>query len=266
MDRAGNRLAARLREGRSTLEKLVYALWPDPAPAPGAADDTSRRLLGEVAGALCAQGAQKLKIALADIPPPENDPYTAMKAGGPTAILSFWLNAAAFHAPFTAIVARAVPKLAAYATAESVILPMRDPVPDGTRDPGATQIALFGGHRHMSRAAILDHWMHHHANVAVETQTTSYYCQNIITRPLTAGAPEWDGIVEETFPLAALSDPAIYYAAEGDPEKQAANIAAMNASCAAFIDFTNIKLMMAGEYRFGGWHDLPFGWHEHGRL
>lgn len=248
------------------MEKLVYALWSDTQPAADAGDQVSLALLGAVQQELRSAGAARLTVSLADIPPPADDPYTAMKTGAPCALVSFWLNAAAFHRPFDAIIARAVPRFAAYAVAESVILPHLQNLGEGVRAPGATQIALFGGLPQISRQQMLQHWMHHHSNVAVETQSTYYYCQNIVTRALTDDAPAYDGIVEETFPLAALDDRMVYFDAVGDVAKYEANVAAMNDSCGRFIDFSNIKLMMAGQYRFGRWADFSYGWHQHGRV
>ncbi len=243
------------------MEKIIYALWAPPGVSP---DSFGETLLGPARAALQAAGAERLKISVCDIPPPANDPYTQMKQDAPAALVSAWCNSAAFHRKLTVPLAPFAGRLAAYAVAESTILPHCIPQADGVRALGATQIALFATHKHLSRAAMLDIWLHSHSNVAVETQSTVFYAQNIVTRPLTDNAPAYDAIVEETFPIAALTDRAVYFDAVGDEIKLAAHVARMDESCARFIDFSTIKLMMTGEYRFGGWADFSYGWREHG--
>ena len=43
--------------------------------------------------------------------------------------------------------------------------------------------------------------------------------RNEIVRALTPDAPKWAAVVEESFPIEALTDPAIWYAAQGSPDK-----------------------------------------------
>jgi len=222
-------------------------------------------LLQEAGAALRAAGAQRVKIALNDVPPPANDPYAQMKQNAPDAIVSAWWNSATLHAPLTEIMARFAGELAAYAVMESTILPYLAETGDA-RSYGATQICLFAAQKQLSREDFLDIWLNDHTNVAVETQTTHFYSQNVISRPLTRDAPPFDAIVEESFPLEALTDRDLYFAAAGDPKKAKRNSSIMDQSCGRFIDFSTITLMMAGEYRLGGWKDFPYGWNEHGRV
>jgi len=110
-----------------------------------------------------------------------------------------------------------------------------------------------------SHADWLGHWMNHHTQIAIETQANFYYCQNIVTRPLTPDAPPWAGIVEECFPDAAMADRAVFFDAKGDPDKEKRHFKAMMASCARFIDFQTLTVVPMSEYRLGGWNDVVTG-------
>jgi len=123
-------------------------------------------------------------------------------------------------------------------------------------------MAAFAAQKHLTRAQTLDIWLNSHTTVAVETQSTTTYTQNIITRALSPAAPVWDAIVEETFPHAALADRHIYFATGGDAQILTHHETRMAESCARFIDFATLRLCMASEYRFGAWADSAQGWHQ----
>jgi hypothetical protein len=234
------------------VEKLHYVLWRPSTVAP---HTWSERLLA-LPKTLAASGAQRVKIAVPDVPIPDEDPYPAMRATAPSGFVSFWLNTASQRAAPEALVRATAERIAGYAVQESTVLPNTMPA-TGTREEGFLQVCGFAALPGLSRAALWDAWLGDHSIVAVETQQTSLYVQNIVVRPLTEGAPAWDAIVEERFPAAALNDRAVYFDAVGDPARQQANMDRMAASCARFIDFTTITLMNCGEYRFGGWADPP---------
>jgi hypothetical protein len=232
------------------MEKLFYVLWrPETAPA-----EAWRQALRNLAAPLQEAGATRVKIGMPDVPLPAEDPYTAMRATAPAAFVSFWLNTANYRARLQTQVTALAEKHAGYAVQESTVLPNPAPAA-GAREEGFLQVCGFAALPGLSRAALWDAWLGHHTAVAVETQSTTFYTQNIVVRPLTEGAPAWDAIVEERFPEAALNDRTVYFAAPGDPERMAANSNRMAESCARFIDFATITLMNCGEFRFGGWAD-----------
>lgn len=241
------------------MEKLIFALW---APADVELPVLHDALRRQAAPALEALGCQRLKMALADIPSPPDDPYEAMKRGAPSAYVSFWLNSAYFWRHADAVLAQFVDRRAGFAVAESVILPNTRVAPSGQPNPGALQVAAFASLPDLSRPQFLRNWLEDHTAVAVETQSTTSYTQNIITRALTAGAPAWEAIVEECFPKAALTDRHIYFASGGKADVLARHEARMAESCQRFIDFSTLRLIMASEYRFGAWADPAFGFHQ----
>ena len=71
-----------------------------------------------------------------------------------------------------------------------------------------------------------------------------------MVRPLTADAPGWHGIVEEGFPLEALSDSQAFYDAVGDDAKYRDHLEKMMDSCNAFLDIEKVDSHPMSEYRF----------------
>lgn len=235
------------------MEKLFYALW---APADRSAFNAE--LLGPVRDRLEELGAARLKINVVDDAVADG---AALRQGNMqppvAAVVSFWLNAAHFRAPYEAVLAETAGRVAGYTVAESVPIPNIDHVPEaGRRTNGFNQIAFLKAPPRLTYGGWLEHWMGHHTRVAVETQSTFYYCQNIVQRRLTHGAPDWDGFVEECFPAAAMTDPEVFFDAPGDRQRFDANVQRMMDSCHAFIDFDKIDVILASEYRVGGWRDL----------
>ncbi len=84
-----------------------------------------------------------------------------------------------------------------------------------------------------------------------------YYGQNIVVRALTNGAPPLDGIVEECYPIAALTDHLVYWRANGSEETFRANLKREMDNVARFIDADSTTVFVTSQYRFGGWTDLP---------
>jgi hypothetical protein len=231
------------------MEKLFYALWqPDTAAAAWSAS------LLALPARLAAAGAERIRIGVPDVPAPDNDPYADMRRTAPAGFVSFWLNSTYRREAPEQIVRAAAAKLAGYAVAESTILPATTPAA-GVREEGFLQVCGFSALPGLSRAQLWDFWLGRHTDVAVGTQATTFYNQNIVLRALTDGAPAWDAIVEERFPMAALNDRHVYFDAVGDAARLEANMAAMAVSCGRFIDFSGLTLMNCGEYRFGGWRD-----------
>jgi hypothetical protein len=231
------------------MEKLFYALWQ---PAADTAAWCARLLT--LPDALAAAGAERVRIGVPDVPIPEPDPYAEMRRTAPAGFVSFWLNSAYRRGAAEAAVRAVAPKLAGYVVAESTILPA-NVAACGVREDGFLQVCGFAALPGLSRADLWDFWLGRHTEVAVGTQSTTFYNQNVTVRPLTQGAPAWDAIVEERFPAEALLNREVYFDAVGNPARLEANMAAMAESCGRFIDFSTITLMNCGEYRFGGWRD-----------
>lgn len=235
------------------MEKLYYALW-----APGDRANFNSELLGPARDRLRELGAEKLKINVVDDAVAAGSSLRQQNLQNPvSAVVSFWLNAAHFRAPFEAVLTGVAPRVAGYTVTESVPIPNVEHVsPDGERTSGFNQIAFITKPPRLTYGGWLQHWMGHHTIVAVETQSNFYYCQNIVQRQLTHGAPDWSGIVEECFPADALTNQEVFFDAIGDKQRFDTNLQRMMDSCHGFIDFDKIDVILASEYRVGAWQDL----------
>jgi len=70
-----------------------------------------------------------------------------------------------------------------------------------------------------------------------------------VVRALTPDAPPWRGIVEEGFPVEAVTNPMLWYKAGGDPHKMREHLARMIASVRAFLDIERVESHPLSEYR-----------------
>lgn len=130
--------------------------------------------------------------------------------------------------------------------------PLHHDAPVG-RVEGMCQVAMFRKPGHLTREQWLDIWLNSHTHVAIGTQSTFSYRQNIVLAvlPLAGAAayagPEseapvlYDAIVEEQFPAAAMTDRSVFFGAPGDTLRYKANEQAMIASVMRFIDFTGFE-------------------------
>ncbi|WP_062993409.1 EthD domain-containing protein [Nocardia anaemiae] len=105
-----------------------------------------------------------------------------------------------------------------YLVTESVPLRLDDSVPNRTE--GFGNLAFLRRPAELTQAQWLSDWQGRHTAVAIETQSTFGYTQNVVVRAITPDAPAIDAIVEEQFPAAALTDPLVWYGARDAAEFQ----------------------------------------------
>jgi hypothetical protein len=110
-------------------------------------------------------------------------------------------------------------QLGAYLVTESVPLP-GPAVEAGARTAGLANIALLRRPAELDMATWLGRWQRDHTPVAIETQSTFGYTQNWVVRKLTPEAPTIDGIVEELFPIEAVTDLRAFFGAADDADLQ----------------------------------------------
>ena len=138
--------------------------------------------------------------------------------------------------------------VAAYLVTESVPLPPPKTV-SGERTPGLANVALLRRPDDLDEATWRQRWHIDHTPVAIETQSTFGYTQNQVVRPLTEGAPPFAAIVEELFPIEAISDlHAFFGAADGDDLRD--RMERMVASTAAFGANRDIDTVPTSRYVF----------------
>ncbi len=155
------------------------------------------------------------------------------------AVVSVWVDSSVGHlrAPVDAALTGVDLAHAGYLVVESEPLGHPEPTaPSGRRTVGWAQLAFLRTPAAMTREAWLERWRDHHTQVAIDTQSTFGYRQNLVVAALHPDAPPFDAIVEELFPTDALTDPRVFFDAVGDPERFDANVRAMVDSTATFID------------------------------
>jgi hypothetical protein len=156
--------------------------------------------------------------------------------------LSVWLDTALDRGPVEEVLAAHTSKLAGYLVLESVpIVNTRHVAQPGERIPGITTVAFLERPEGMAYGEWLERWQGDHTRVAIETQSTFSYVQNVVVRALTMDAPPWAAIVEESFPAEAATDPMVFYDARGSEERLEENRRRMIESCRRFIDFERIE-------------------------
>lgn len=137
---------------------------------------------------------------------------------------------------------------AAYLVTESVPMPPPDPGA-GVRTPGLANVALLRRPAEMDHQTWLHRWHIDHTQVAIDTQATFGYTQNVVVRALSDAAPPIDGIVEELFPDAAVSDPYAFYGA-ADQADLTDRVGRMIASVSRFGAHQNIDTVPTSRYVF----------------
>ena len=230
------------------MQKLVYALWRDPRM-----DSTTfcRRVREEVGAGLVELGAHGVQVNVADADAQGAAPSFGACRPQMEAFVSIWIDSAngAWRKPFDKKVASLGGRVASYVVGES--RPMhntRFAVAVGERTPGFVQIALFRRPAQLDYRAWLEIWLESHTRVAIDTQDTFLYVQNIVARPLGFDAPAYDAIVEEGFPPAAFGNTDAFFDAAGDLDKSARNQQLMRESCERFIDYRTIDVVQTSQY------------------
>ena len=136
--------------------------------------------------------------------------------------------------------------VAAYLVTESTPL-----VPPATelnqRTTGLANVALLRRPHDLDRETWLARWQLDHTTVAIETQATFGYTQNVAWRALTPDAPAIDGIVEELFPAEAITELRAFFGAADDADL-ADRMNRMIASTSAFGANENIDTVPTSRY------------------
>jgi len=224
------------------VEKLIYVVWkPDDVAVEGFREE----LLSRTGAALLGLGVRALSVTLAD---ERAVPGLRITRLSPTGFISLWVDTALDRAPIEAALGGVSARLAGYLALESVPLVSPHPAPPtGERLPGLYTVAFLQKPDSLTYAEWLERWQLQHPRVAIETQRTFLYIQNVLVRAVTADAPPWVAIVEEAFPAAAAADPMVFYRASS-PEMLAAQQRRMMQSCERFIDFARFETQPMSAY------------------
>ena len=228
------------------MEKLVYVLQ-----CADAGDGVALReaLVGGAADAIRKAGASEISVNVHDehvlqgagVAIHNRDPRVA-------AMVSFWMQNSDDRGPAEEALRSLVDGLDGYLVVES--RPLLHSPPKGERAPGANLVTCITRKPGLDDESFFSCWNEEHRKVAVETQSTFAYVRNAVARPLTPGAPAIDGIVEESFPIEAITDPHVWYDCDDDAEYQR-RLKRMIDSVTAFLDLSVIDSVPMSEYYLG---------------
>jgi hypothetical protein len=230
------------------VEKLAYVVWK----RGGEADARfARRLLEEAAPRL-RRCVEKLRISVVDEGVAAGAKLRIGRQDPPkSGLVSFWLEQSQERAGAEAILAACCGRLAGYLVVESRPLVNRaHRAPPGGRTPGFALVTCIEPKDGLSHEEFVRLWYTVQRDTAIETQSTFGYVRNEIVRALTPDAPRWAAIVEENFPLDALADPTVFYAAPGDPAKLRANQERMFRAVERFLALERVESHPMSEYDF----------------
>ena len=241
------------------MEKLVYLLC-QAADFPG--ERLREGLLREAVPALRAGGAQFIAVNVhdeavvrtttAEVERWEELPSQRWISDPPTrALVSFWMQCAEERAACEAALAPHALRLDGYLVSESIpLVNTSHRAPTGERTPGFNQVCSLVKRGDVSEEQFLDIWLNDQKVVAIECQASFGYKRNSVVRPMTAGARNYLGIVEESFPIEALSDPMVFYDAGTDEERRE-RVRRMTENVERFLQMDEVELTPMSEYLLG---------------
>jgi len=222
------------------VEKIVYVVWK---PADTPIQQFREQLLGPVGRTLAAHGAHKIAVNLCDEHAAFAEGRRISRMDEPFAgTVSVWMDTHLNRHAAEEALSRACARVAGYLVLESVPLAkIPQTVAPGERMRGICFVAFLEKPDFLTYDAWLDLWQGHHTQVAIETQSTFLYIQNVVVRPLTPDAPPWTAIVEEAFPAEAATDPMVFFNAGGAKEKLKEHQRRMFDSVQKFIDLSRLE-------------------------
>ena len=216
----------------------MYAAWGDDLP--------SRLRDEQLHARLAAAGVRRLQLNLDDA-----GVAAAMRiATGPDpigAIVSVWADS---DPEVTAALAEAASGLAGWEVDER--LPLAPPeVPNGERMDALANVAVLKRPDDLDRDEWLHRWLVDHTPIAIATQASFGYVQNIVVRPVTDHQPRRvDALVEELFPSAGVVDMHAFYGSGGDDAELNDRLTRLLASVARIGFDHDIDLVPGSRYAY----------------
>lgn len=230
----------------------MYVLW---RPTSRNDSDWSSFLREQVAPRIldCTTGIRGLQLNLVDEHViPAWGGSLVVDGPPPSGVVSVWLDTAvpAVRQPLETLLAgpEVSGRLAGFLVTESepLVNVAHHPVP-GTRTWGFAQVAFLRRPDRLSPEEFIDAWHNGQTPVAIDTQSTFRYVQNVVARPLVPGPP-WVGLVEECFPIEAMTDLHVFYDSVGDDEQLGRNMSRMMESVGRFTDPGQVEAIWTSQY------------------
>lgn len=229
------------------MHKFIYLLWRSDIPA-----NWLKLARSRIVDPLKEQGANTVRITIADadVSPAAAHIINHLQPA-PFALLSFTCQTEQPPVWLVGALEQLVSRHAGYLVTERVpLVNTQHQIPPGTRMPGMNQVVLLQKPHSLSHEEWLKRWLDEHTPVAIRTQSTFGYRQNIVGRPLCDQSPAIDAIVEENFPSEAMTSRHAFYNAGNDDQLLRKNQKEMFASVAKFVDLEKIDCLPMSEYNF----------------
>lgn len=121
-------------------------------------------------------------------------------------------------------------------------------VPDGERADTLANVAIIRKPAELETAEWMRRWMVEHTPIAIRTQATFGYVQNVVVEPVTADAPYVSAFVEELFPSAGMTDMHAFYGSGGDDAELGRRLETLMASVARIGADRDIDLVPSSRY------------------
>ncbi|MCB1689477.1 MAG: hypothetical protein KDI33_13370 [Halioglobus sp.] len=231
------------------MEKLLYPLWKSATLSGDAFRDVLLQELAPKLGPL--EGVHCVRLCVADS-------AVAAAAGRrieshaplPDAMLSLWVDFAGDAQRWEPLIDAYVERKCAYlvAEAEPLVNQALHPSKPGERVYGMCHVVFMSPPATMDFLEWLAVWKDSHTRIAIDTQSTFGYRQNLVVRRLSEDVVPCHAIVEENFPPEAMTSDHAFYATGGDEALLQKNMTAMIESCTRFIDFEQIDVIPMSEY------------------
>lgn len=229
----------------SEEHKAVYALWRAEGETGGVFCKT---VLAELAPRLAGAGASAVQVNVSDEVVADALVRLTRFEAPVDAVVSVWLPSRDVAAAVATALSAAAGHVEGWFVEETTPIPP-PAVPLGERQPGLANVAFLRRPEGLPYARWLDLWQNHHTTVAIETQATFGYVQNRVVGPATEGASGVHAVVEELFPIEALTDLHAFYGSGGDPDELSRRMTAMLESVTAFGADRDIDVVPTSRYR-----------------
>ncbi len=214
----------------------MYAAW---------GDDLTHRLRDvQLHERLAAAGVRRLQLNLddADVAPAMRIATGAEHIG---AVVSVWADS---DPEVTEALASATSRLAGWEVDERLPIPPPE-TPHAARLDALANVAVLKRPDDLGRDEWLHRWLVDHTPIAIATQASFGYVQNIVTRSVTALQPRRvDALVEELFPSAGMVDMHAFYGSGGDGAELNDRLTRLMASVARIGFDRDIDLVPGSRY------------------
>ncbi|MEM1110535.1 MAG: hypothetical protein AAGI11_01385 [Pseudomonadota bacterium] len=231
------------------MEKVIYPIW---RPEGTSSDRFREQLLGPFSeAALARDDVHALTICVVDdaVAPASVYRMENIFERGYDGVIMLWVaRASALEGEHLGL-ADYCERYCGYLVSEANPLPeYREFVSVGQRTAGMNQVVCLQRPASLEMEEWRSIWQDLHTPVAIDTQSTFGYRQNLVVRALQPDAPPLAAIIEENFPEAAIHSRLAFYDAGEDEALYQAREKAMVDSCVRFIDFERIDCIPTSEY------------------